>query len=275
MARLPLAKHGGSRASKLLIGAAAGLGIMMFGATMADAFAPARQGNLINACYAKSDGALRVIAEGDSCNSDEIKIAWRQRGRSGADGAGGEQGLQGIQGLQGLQGLQGPAGAIGPVGPRGPVGPAGADGEDGTEGAGGPVGATGLTGAQGVAGAAGAAGVNGAPGEPGAQGEPGPEGEQGPRGEQGEPGPRGEQGPEGPAGPVGPSGVTNTAVKTSEGDGKRVTLLCNAGQTATSWGSDRPVDAAVPVTSGGTPVGWTLSYTSSGRDRTSYIICVS
>jgi hypothetical protein len=274
MARLPLAKRDASRASKLLIGAAVGLGVVMFGATMADALAPARQGQLIHACYAKSDGALRVVAESDSCTSDEIEIAWRQRGNAGGTG---EQGLQGIQGLQGLQGLQGP---VGPVGPKGPPGPPGTDGADGADGEPGPVGLAGLAGPQGepgVTGAAGADGLQGAAGEQGPAGEKGLQGEPGPQGEKGEPGPQGERGPEGPAGPAGPtgpSGVVDTVVKTSEADGKRVTLMCAAGQTATAWGSDRAVDAAVPVMFGGKPVGWTLSYTSSGRDHTSYVVCM-
>jgi hypothetical protein len=63
-------------------------------------------------------------------------------------------------------------------------------------------------------------------------------------------------------------------VKTSKADGKRVTLMCDAGQSATAWGSDSPVAAAVPVVTAGRPVGWTLWYLAAGRDHTSYVVCV-
>ena len=140
MARKPASSRGPSRSSKVLIGTAVGLGVVMFGATMADALVPSRTG-VINACYKKSDGTVRIVDVGTTCDKSEIKIAWSQRGRTpGPAGSAGLQGVQGIQGLQGLQGpmgpqgLQGPAGEDGPAGPQGPLGPAGPVGPMGPEG---------------------------------------------------------------------------------------------------------------------------------------------
>lgn len=266
-----------SRSSKVLIGAAASLGVVMFGATMADAFSPAT-GEVIYACYAKSNGAVRIVGESDTCNSNEIKISWNMKGRRGATGAQGEAGEQGLRGLQGLAGLQGPIGPSGPegpqgeqgeVGPVGPIGPRGLPGEPGVPGPPGPEGDEGSIGLQGEVGATGATGEQGAQGEPGLRGE---QGEQGPRGEQGEKGDRG------PAGPAGPSGVANTIVKSSTATTTVVTLTCDAGQVATAWGGDsekRQIVSAVPIVTNRVPTGWTLTWSPGGGDRTSYIVCAS
>jgi hypothetical protein len=273
-----------SRSSKVLIGAAASLGVVMFGATMADAFSPAT-GEVIYACYAKSNGAVRIVSESDTCTSNEIKISWNMKGRRGATGAQGEAGEKGLQGLKGLAGLQGPIGPQGPageqgaVGPVGPQGPRGLRGEPGPVGPEGPQGTAGADGLQGEAGAVGATGATGEPGLQGVQGDQGARGEQGPRGEQGEKGDRGAVGPEGPAGPMGPSGVMNTVVKTSNATTEEVTINCGPGQVATAWGGEasgnRYVQSAVPVVTDGVPTGWTLTWSSPGGTRTSYVVCAS
>lgn len=75
---------------------------------------------IIHACYAKKDGALRVIdpSTGQSCDArKENPLSWNQRGPVGPAGP---QGPQGPAGTQGQQGPAGPAGAQGPQGPAGP-----------------------------------------------------------------------------------------------------------------------------------------------------------
>lgn len=270
-----------SRSSKVLIGAAASLGVVMFGATMADAFSPAT-GEVIYACYAKSNGAVRIVSESDTCDSNEIKISWNMKGRRGATGAQGAAGAQGLKGLQGISGLQGPIGPAGPegeqgeVGPAGPIGPVGPRGLPGEPGPIGPVGPQGLTGADGLLGDVGAVGATGATGEQGIQGEQGPRGEQGEKGDRGAVGP---EGPAGPPGPTGPSGVMNTVVKTSNATTEQVTINCGPGQVATAWGGqasgNRYVQSAVPVVTDGVPTGWTLTWSSPGGTRTSYVVCAS
>ena len=71
---------------------------------------PAANG-VINACYVKNIGLLRVIDEGKKCSHIETPLAWN---------------AQGPKGDTGPQGAQGQAGAAGPQGPAGPPGPAGA-----------------------------------------------------------------------------------------------------------------------------------------------------
>jgi hypothetical protein len=64
-------------------------------------------GGVINGCYQKNGGTLRVIdqAAGERCRTNaENEIQWNQDGPRGA------QGPQGLQGAQGVQGAQGPAG---------------------------------------------------------------------------------------------------------------------------------------------------------------------
>lgn len=82
--------------------------------------------NVINACYTKSGGGLRVIdASITSCGKNETSLAWNVQGPAGPTGA---TGATGPQGPAGPTGATGPAGPAGPVGPAGPAGPAGAAG---------------------------------------------------------------------------------------------------------------------------------------------------
>jgi len=102
------------------------------------AFATIPNGGVINACYAKSGGSLRVIdASVTNCKSGETALAWDEHGAVGPPG---------------------PAGPAGPAGPPGPTGPAGADGKDGATGPAGPAGPQGATGPTGPAGPSGLAG---------------------------------------------------------------------------------------------------------------------
>jgi hypothetical protein len=279
MARRPEASRTASRSSKVLMGAAVGVGIVMFGATMADALGPSADG-VIHACYQKSDGSMRIVDAAADCRKNEIKIAWAQRGRTA--GPAGDQGLRGIQGLQGLQGLIGPMGPQGPEGAQGPQGEPGIPGPVGPEGpvgAAGPIGPQGLQGVEGVSGTEGPQGLAGEQGAQGAQGDQGPQGPEGPEGPRGPIGPEGDRGAQGPQGPIGPSGVANTVVKTSTATGAVVTINCDPGQVATAWGGtssgNRVVEWAEPVMTGSVHTGWTLTWSSAGGARTTYVVCVS
>lgn len=88
--------------------------------------------NVIDACYARSGGNLRVIdSTVTKCSKTETSLAWN---------------VQGVKGDKGDPGATGPQGPQGPAGAQGPQGPAGATGETGAAGATGATGATGPAG---------------------------------------------------------------------------------------------------------------------------------
>lgn len=77
-------------------------------------------GGVINGCYNRQGGDLRVIdVDTESCLPSEQPISWSQKG---------PQGLQGARGPQGPPGLPGPPGQPGRQGDPGPPGPAGVSG---------------------------------------------------------------------------------------------------------------------------------------------------
>src|SRR6266540_4279280 len=127
-------------------------------------------GGVINGCYQKNVGNLRVIdpSAGDSCRPSEIALSWSQTGPQGPPGP------QGPKGDTGATGATGPAGPAGPAGPKGDTGATGATGPAGPAGPPGPKGDTGATGATGPAGPAGPAGPKGDTGATGATGPAGP-----------------------------------------------------------------------------------------------------
>ena len=110
-------------------------------------------GGVINGCYQKNVGNLRVIdpSAGDSCRPSEIAISWNQTGPQGQTGQG-PPGPQGPKGDTGATGATGPAGPIGPAGPKGDTGATGATGPTGPAGPPGPAGPQGPTGPQGIPG---------------------------------------------------------------------------------------------------------------------------
>ena len=150
---------------------------------------------VINGCYGKQTGILRVIdAEaGKTCLSIETPISWNQKGPTGP---------QGLRGDKGDQGQQGPMGATGPKGEKGDPGPPGPQG------------------------------LPGAKGEQGDQGPTGETGDQGPQGPPGEKGETGETGPQGPAGPAGVSGyeIVENDVIINFLDGKSNVVFCPVGK---------------------------------------------
>jgi hypothetical protein len=84
------------------------------------AYATIPSNNVIDACYTKSGGALRVIdGTVTKCGKSETALAWNVQGVQGDKGDTGETGPQGPQGPAGPQGLQGPQGPAGPAGPAG------------------------------------------------------------------------------------------------------------------------------------------------------------
>jgi Collagen triple helix repeat (20 copies) len=195
------------------------------GAGLGYAAIPDTQG-VVNGCYDKNHGALRVIdtEAGKQCLPSEVPIRWN------------EKGPQGARGLQGEQGERGPAGPIGPEGPPGPEGPTGDVGPQGPEGPKGDMGDMGPV------------------GPPGPQGEPGPTGPAGPPGPKGDTGATGPQGVQGVPGPPGPPGAS-----------PKVTWIVSLPLTIAAAGSKEAPTTALGtarcpagtvVTGGGVSAGW-------------------
>jgi hypothetical protein len=60
-------------------------------------------GGVINACYQKNSGALRVIdTASDSCRSSEVALDWNQTGQQGASGPSGPAGPPGPSSAQSI-----------------------------------------------------------------------------------------------------------------------------------------------------------------------------
>src|SRR3954453_19139402 len=105
-----------SRGTKLLLVVV--LGAAVFGVVSAVQAAIPNSTGVINGCYQKNVGNLRVIdpSAGDSCRPSEIGISWSQTGPQGATGPTGPQGPKGDTGATGATDA---TGATGPVGPTG------------------------------------------------------------------------------------------------------------------------------------------------------------
>jgi Collagen triple helix repeat (20 copies) len=126
-----------------LVGIVAGFAVLIVGGGVALATIPSSSG-VVNGCYNKTSGALRVIdPAAANCSNGESPLNWNQTGPQGLQGpqgpAGpkGDKGDKGDQGLTGSQGAKGDAGAQGPAGPTGPQGPKGDAGAQGPQGPGG------------------------------------------------------------------------------------------------------------------------------------------
>jgi hypothetical protein len=161
------------------VGAATGgLALVAGGVAAAAGGIPGSDG-VIQGCYQKSTGNLRVVSQGTSCRNDEVGLPWNQQGPTGPGGprgAIGNTGPTGATGATGAQGATGPTGATGQAGATGSTGPTGATGSTGATGDTGPSGATGDTGPTGPTGATGATGDTGATGATGDTGPTGPSG---------------------------------------------------------------------------------------------------
>ena len=109
-------------------------GVLLIAAAITYASIPAPNG-VINGCYGKGSGVLRVIDSGAGCLPSEIPLNFNQVGPQGPMGPRGVTGATGPSGPAGVAGPTGPAGAAGAVGPTGPMGLAGAAGPAGPTGA--------------------------------------------------------------------------------------------------------------------------------------------
>jgi hypothetical protein len=208
-----------TRGLRMFLGAAA---IFVAAAGVAWAAIPGSTG-VINGCYGKTTGILRVIDSeaGVGCLNSETPISWSQ---------------QGPQGERGPQGIQGPPGERGPQGEQGPQGERGATGETGATGATGP------------------------PGPDGAQGPPGPQGDTGETGATGAAGPQGPPGPL-PGPHAGTTGVSSTTF-VLPGETVELRADCPSGRATggaytAAWpvSNDEPQDVGV-IASGPTGGGW-------------------
>lgn len=109
-----------------LIAATAAVGVLAIGGV---AYATIPSDNVIDSCYSKSGGSLRVIdGTVTKCGKNETALAWNVQGRQGEKGETGATGPAGPAGPTGPQGPAGPTGPEGPAGPQGPTGPTGAAG---------------------------------------------------------------------------------------------------------------------------------------------------
>jgi hypothetical protein len=72
--------------------------------------AVAAAGDVINACYHRQNGQLRLIRPGQTCNPSEAATSWNIQGPTGPTGPTGSTGPSGPQGEQGIQGLAGLSG---------------------------------------------------------------------------------------------------------------------------------------------------------------------
>ena len=103
-------------------------------------------GGVVNGCYLKVGGILRVIdtAKGQKCLPNaEVALNWNQQGQAGVPGLPGAQGQPGQNGEKGENGDKGEPGQNGVDGQPGQQGPAGEGGPQGEPGQDGAPGATG------------------------------------------------------------------------------------------------------------------------------------
>jgi hypothetical protein len=106
-------------------------------------------GGVINACYKKNTGELRVIdaERAQVCHpTKELALAWSQVGPQGLPGPAGSPGEKGDKGDPGAAGVPGAPGAPGAKGETGATGATGATGPQGIPGPPGPAGPGGISG---------------------------------------------------------------------------------------------------------------------------------
>ena len=123
------------------VAAGAGAFVVLGGAAAAVAASLAPSDAVINGCFDKKSGALRVIDPAtQSCGKAETALSWNQQGPIGPAGATGATGRDGRDGLPGITGASGPTGATGPQGVQGAQGVPGVAGPQGATGPEGPAG---------------------------------------------------------------------------------------------------------------------------------------
>lgn len=104
-----------SRTARLLVGV---LTVLALSAGLVSASIPNSQTGVINGCFIKADGTLRLIdvEAGQSCKKSEQAIAWSQTGPRGPQGLPGAAGAPGAPGQPGEPGAAGAPGAPGAPG---------------------------------------------------------------------------------------------------------------------------------------------------------------
>jgi hypothetical protein len=95
--------------------AAASIALLVAVSAVAVASIPG-SGSVVNACYQKNGGGLRVIdaakrGRAGKCRSGEKALSWNEQGPKGSQGIAGTPGTPGTQGTAGAPGSPGPAGA--------------------------------------------------------------------------------------------------------------------------------------------------------------------
>ena len=100
--------------SHLVMAAAAALIGSVIAGGIAIAAIPS--GGVINGCYQKIEGSLRVIDDTETCRNSELPLSWSQTGPAGAQGPTGPQGPTGATGATGATGDTGATGATGAAG---------------------------------------------------------------------------------------------------------------------------------------------------------------
>jgi len=94
-------------------------------AFLVSAVIPADADDVINGCYNRKTGIIRIVEEPYTCKKYENPMSWNRTGPKGE---------QGPAGVAGPKGDQGPAGPAGPKGDQGPAGPQGPKGDQGAAG---------------------------------------------------------------------------------------------------------------------------------------------
>jgi len=93
------------------LAAGAVAGACLAGAAVGQAINAGDQSAIVHGCFAKTDGLLRIVDQGVSCDAPkEVALDWARAGRDGPPG---------------------PTGVDGPTGDTGPTGPSGRPGADG------------------------------------------------------------------------------------------------------------------------------------------------
>jgi collagen triple helix repeat protein len=246
-------------------------------AGMVAAAIPNSNTGVINGCFEKHTGLLRVIdtQAGKSCTRSETPISWSQTGPPGVAGAPGSQGERGADGALGAEGPAGPQGEQGLQGERGTTGAAGPQGEPGATGAGtrGPDGAAGPEGPRGPAGDTGPAGETGAAGAPGPQGPPGLTGAAGASGA------TGPQGPSGPAGGVAGRQLVSSGPVSMVEERTTAVATCPVGTVVVGGGFDGPLEVTIYTSGPSGSRAWVvLGYNPDTRipwQMSAWAICVN
>lgn len=70
---------------------------------------------IINACYKRSSGVVRILRPGQRCRRHELRISWNTQGPPGRNGAAGKNGASGKTGATGAAGKNGANGTNGAV----------------------------------------------------------------------------------------------------------------------------------------------------------------